>query len=86
MRHENEKHRVAIMKALQTQQKSLNLVGDSVRVYAADTNGDPSQVTGNFQIYDQTEADISGKIKAIMDAMDDAIAGNSGNSGLIQIR
>jgi len=86
LRHENEKHRVAIMKALQTQQKSLNLVGDSVRVYAADTNGDPSQVTGNFQIYDQTEADISGKIKTILDAMDDAIAGNSGDSGLIQTK
>lgn len=86
LRHENEKHRVAIMKALQTQQKSLNLIGDSVRVYASDTNDDPSQVTGDFQIYDQTEADISGKIKTILDAMDDAIAGNTGNSGLIQIK
>ena len=86
MRHQNEKNRLAIMKALQTQKQSLNLVGDSVRAYAADPNGDPGQVTGNFQIYDQTETDISGKIKTIMDAMDDAIAGNSGNSGLIQIR
>ena len=86
LRHQNEKNRLAILKALQTQQQSLNLVGDSIRVYAANTNDDPSQVTGNFQIYDQTQADISRKIKTIMDAMDDAIAGNSGNSGLIQIR
>lgn len=86
LRHQNEKNRLAIQKALLTQQQSLNLVGDSIRVYAANTNDDPSQVTGDFQIYDQTQADISGKIKTIMDAMDDAISGNDGNSGIIQIR
>jgi hypothetical protein len=89
LRRDNVKAAELVKKELQNQQDTLNLLKDSVRSFASDTNADPSQITQTFQAYDETTAAITRNINLILKNMDDDIAGNngnSGNSGLIQIR
>ena len=73
LRHENEKNRVAILKALQTQQQSLNLVQDSIKLFAADPKADPNGVDGNIKVYSEMIAQVSQDVNATLAAMDHSI-------------